>query len=219
MLEVHAVDGADQRRRHQGHRQHREDLDDGVLLVVDHAERGVEQEGDLGREIADVVGQRLHVAVGGLDAGLERLVVAALAHDVAEIGEQPVEGEQPFARPGGQLALAPDRPDADVEAQRAGALAALDAEDGLRQLVDLALDALHAVGLAVDDRLEQADQHGRAAHAGGVLLLRAIEEHLDRARLGIAHRDEPVAGEDEGDRAWRSRLVGASGWCRTTAVM
>ena len=68
MLEVHAVDGADQRRRHQRHGEHREYLDDGVLLVVDHAERGVEQEGDLGRKIADVVGQRNHVAAGGLDA-------------------------------------------------------------------------------------------------------------------------------------------------------
>ena len=206
VLEVHAVDGADQRRRHQRHRQHREDLDDGVLLVVDHAERGFEQERDLGGEIADVIGERLHVAAGRLHAPLEQLLVAALAHDVGQVGQQAVEREHAFARPRGQLALAPDHADGDVEAQLAGALAAPAHEDRLRQLVDLGLDALHPVGLAVDDGLQQAHHHGHAGHAGGVLLLRAGEEDRKGARLRVAHRDETVAGQDESDGCADRRL-------------
>jgi hypothetical protein len=43
-LEVHAVAAGDQRRRQEDGGDHREDLDDLVLLDVDHTERGVEQE-------------------------------------------------------------------------------------------------------------------------------------------------------------------------------
>ena len=52
MLEIHAEDGPDHRRRQQEHRHHREDLQDVVLVDVDHAERRVEQEVQVGAEEA-----------------------------------------------------------------------------------------------------------------------------------------------------------------------
>ena len=45
----------------------RNDLDDVVLLDVDHAERG-EQENNLARKKTDVVGKRLHVTGCGANA-------------------------------------------------------------------------------------------------------------------------------------------------------
>ena len=50
----------------------------------------------------------------------------------------------------------------------------------------------------------------------GILFLRAAEEDLEGARLGIAHGDEPVAGQNERHRRGDRRLVAAtSDWCRT----
>ena len=44
VLEVHAVDGADQPGWQQHHRRDRKDLDDVVLVERDHAEQGIEKE-------------------------------------------------------------------------------------------------------------------------------------------------------------------------------
>ena len=72
MLEIHPVDAGDQRRRHEHHREHREDLHDIILLEADQPERGVEQEGQIvAEEIAVVV---------------ERIGVGDQAFDVAAVG-------------------------------------------------------------------------------------------------------------------------------------
>ena len=44
ILEIHAVNSRDQRGRQEDERGHGEDLDDRVLLVVDHAQGRIEQE-------------------------------------------------------------------------------------------------------------------------------------------------------------------------------
>src|ERR1700712_4932002 len=61
-LEVHAIDAGDQRRRQEGDRGHREDLDDLVLVDVDEADRGIHQEVDLVEQEGSVAVERLDVA-------------------------------------------------------------------------------------------------------------------------------------------------------------
>ena len=56
MPEVHAVDGRNQRGRHEGNGRHGKNLDHVVLLDGHDAEHGVEQELDLVGKIGGVVG-------------------------------------------------------------------------------------------------------------------------------------------------------------------
>ena len=79
----------------------------------------------------------------------------------------------------------------------------------MRQPLDLRLDALDEIGEPVDDRLQQADQDGGAALE--VRLGAVAARHIDGEgpRLRIAHGDEALAGEDEGDgRRPRLPLLG-----------
>ena len=62
-----------------------------VLLNVDHAERGVEQEHDLVRQITDVVGKRGDIAGRGTNTRLHQLVLFALVRGLREISEQATE--------------------------------------------------------------------------------------------------------------------------------
>src|SRR6476660_9676671 len=69
----------------------------------------------------------------------------------------------------------------------------------MRQHVDLSLDALDEIRHAIDDGLDQPDQHRRAGGEAWVRLAAARGEDREGVRLRIAEGDEPVAGEDEGD--------------------
>src|SRR5262245_36564826 len=117
--------------------------------------------------------------MGRLDPRPHRLVVAALAHDMRQIREEPVQRQQALARSGGKFALAADGANIHIETARAGALSALYAENHLRELVDLALDALDPIGLAVDDRFQQTGQNDDAGNAGRIFLVRTAKEDLE----------------------------------------
>jgi len=119
---------------------------------------------------------------------------------VCQKRQQPVEGEQTLTRSRGELALAPDRPDVDVEAARARTLAAPGAEDGLRQLVDLALDALDTVRLAVSASRRFAEPGSTllapgyiiAGHCTGWRALHALAnaygERVSQSAVGTRYR-------------------------------
>src|SRR3974390_887116 len=73
VLEVHAPDAGQDGRRDADHRHDRPYLEELVLLDVDEAERGVEQQLDLFRQAAFVVAQRRDVLVDRLEAFLRGL--------------------------------------------------------------------------------------------------------------------------------------------------
>ena len=65
------------------------------------------------------------------------------------------------------------------------------------------------IGGAVDHGIEQIHQHGFAGDCGRAASRELVVDHRERARLVVAHGDQPVAGENEGDRrGLRRRRVG-----------
>ena len=66
-------------------------------------------------------------------------------------------------------------------------------------LIDLEPDPLQNVGGAIDHRVEQFHQHGFAGCAGGQLRQSLLPTITNGLRIVVAHRDQPVAGQDEGD--------------------
>src|SRR3989337_647705 len=200
VAEVHAVDRGDQRRRQKDDGGNREDLDDGVLLDADHAERGIEQKDDLAGKKGGVIGQRDDVARGGTDAGLERLDFLPLIGGMNEKGEKPPERVGAFAGLRGDLALAPDRSQQHVEAALPRRDPTFDLEDRMGQPLDLRLYALDEIRKPVDDRFQEANQDSCPALE---LRLRSVASRdIDRegAWFGIAECDETLAGKNEGDR-------------------
>jgi hypothetical protein len=73
-------------------------------------------------------------------------------------------------------------------------------EDSVRQFVDAILDGDDEVGLPFDERFDDADHDRRARVARGVAALDAGEEIGERFMIGVAHSDQRVAGEHEGER-------------------
>src|SRR5262245_39482653 len=77
------------------------------------------------------------------------------------------------------------------------------------QALDLGLEALDEIGEPVDDRLKQSDQDGRAALEIGLGAIASRDIDGERPGLGIAHRDEPLAGQNErGRRGFGIALLG-----------
>ena len=101
--EVHAVDRCDERRRQEDHGRHGEDLDDGVLLDRDHAQGGVEEEGDLLGQEAGMLGEEAGVAGERLQP--DALVLAGLAGG-GEVGDEPLERDEAGEDVGDHVALA-----------------------------------------------------------------------------------------------------------------
>src|SRR5262245_1860120 len=109
----------------------------------------------------------------------------------------------------GDLALAADRPQQHVEAPLPRGGAALDLEDRVGQALDLGLEALDEIGEPVDDGVEQSDHDGGAALEIGLGAIAPRHEDGEGPGLGIAHRDEPLSGENERRRRGpRVALVG-----------
>src|SRR4029079_1825417 len=70
----------------------------------------------------------------------------------------------------------------------------------LREAFDLVLDALDEVGHAKHDGIDQAGHDRGPRRARGVSLLDALQVEREGFRLRVAHRYQPVAGENERDR-------------------
>ena len=73
-------------------------------------------------------------------------------------------------------------------------------KDVVRGLVDDHAEILQVVGGAIDDGFEKIDENAVAGRLTAAGLLRALDEDGESARLAVAHRDQPVVLEDEGDR-------------------
>ena len=101
-----------------------------------------------------------------------------------------------FSRSRRQLAFAADRLQ-HIEAALPRRSAPLHVEDRTRQRVDFRLDALDEVSHAIGDGFDQTDEHRRPVGESWIRLAAARAENRERKRLRIAHRDQPVASEDE----------------------
>ena len=73
-------------------------------------------------------------------------------------------------------------------------------------LVDLQADPLQNVGRAVDHGIEQIHHDRFSGHRGRAGPRQLVADHQEWARLVIAHGDQPVSGEDEGDRGGLRRI-------------
>ena len=200
-LEVHAVDRGDQGRRHQHHRHHREQLDDVVLFEVDHAQHRVEHEGDLVGEIGGVIGQRRHVALHGFQLRAHLLRPFDVVGLGGDEGDEAADRNQALAHLGGEIALAADRDqDIGIALGLAGARRTFRLEDGMADRIDVGADALQNVGAAVDDRVEQFQQHGLAVDAGNGAARQLVLHQHERFRHIVTHRHQPMVRQDEGHR-------------------
>ncbi len=205
MLEVHAVDGADQSRRHHHHRDHRKQLDDVVLLDADEAKHRVEQKCDVVRLIGGVVRQRLHVTLHGLDLRAHLLWPPRRLVFVRQKQDEAADRDQAFANLGAQIALAAEREqDALIDPRRAAPAPAL-LEDPARDLIDLGADPFENVRVAVDDRIQKIHQHRLTRDIGGAEARQLVPRHRKRTRLAVTDCHQPLAGEDEGDRGGHRR--------------
>ena len=124
-----------------------------------------------------MIGQRDHVAGGGPDARLERLVLLPPGGGVNEKSQQPAKRMGAFARLRGDLAFPPDCSQENIEAALSRGAAALDLEDRMGQSFDLRLDALDEIRKPVDDGLKQPDQNGAPALQVGLRPVAA--RHID----------------------------------------
>src|SRR4029077_6867480 len=104
-----------------------------------------------------------------------------------------------FSGARGEFAFAPDLLQQHVEAPLPRGGSSLHVEDRTRQLVDLALDVLDEIRHAIDEGFDQPDQHRRAVGEAWVWLAATRGEDREGARFGVAQRDKPIAGEDEGN--------------------
>ena len=73
-------------------------------------------------------------------------------------------------------------------------------------VLDLALDALDEIGQPVDDGLQQPNEHCCAAGEAEVRLGGSARRRSEKHGARHTQRDQPVAGENEGDRR-RHRLL------------
>ena len=196
-VEIHAVDAGDQRRRHEHHRDDREDLDDVVLLDVDQAERGFQQERGLRAEEAGVVRQRGDVAADRVKA------VALLAghrRGLLHEHQQPAQAHQALARLGVELAVEADALDHAAQVAAVGRAVAALGEDAAREVVEIAADALQHVSEALGERFHQAGEQRQRGGARGRMLFGVRDELLERLGIEVAVRHQARAGEDERHR-------------------
>lgn len=186
-LEVHAVDRGDERRGHEDHGSHREDLDDAVLLDVDQTQRGVLDVVQSLKAEVGVVDQRINI----LDHQLQTRV---------DIVRETLRAED--AR---QHALAVE----DVLAQEHRAL--LQGADPVQHLLvdrilrvhvlrqgrNLLGDQLHEIGVEVDTHLQQRDEEVIAGRIAPIAHLEAFLRLTEGPELGVAHRDQHTLVRDD----------------------
>jgi hypothetical protein len=106
-----------------------------------------------------------------------------------------------------KIPLAADR-DQDLGVSLGLAVArAFGLEDVVGDLIDLGAGALQNVGAAVDHRVQQFHQHHFARYARHARARQLVLDQGKRLRLVVAHGDQAVTGQDEGDGR-RFRHVG-----------
>jgi hypothetical protein len=128
-----------------------------------------------------------------------------LAASLAEEHQKPPGPDQTLAHLGGQIVPAAEAPQNVLEVA-AGARSAGLPEHVVRDLVDFEPDALEHVRHPIDQGVEQPGQHRVAAPIRPGRALAAGSEQRERLRLGVAHRDQAVARQNEGDRG-RLRML------------
>jgi len=77
---------------------------------------------------------------------------------------------------------------------------ALGLEDVVGHRVDVDADALQDVGAAIDHGVEQFHQHHSPVTPAGHARASLFSTSANGFGVSLAHRDQPVAGEDEGHR-------------------
>src|SRR5262249_39887776 len=110
---------------------------------------------------------------------------------VGEIKQHPTDRDQAFADLGGEIALAPD---GLQDLLMASCLIAFGFEYRMRYLVDLCADPLEDVGRAVNHGVEQLHQHRFTTCPRPTHPAKLAADDRERARLVVAHCDEPVPG-------------------------
>ena len=197
-------------RRHAHYRDDGEHAKRVVLLDVDEAESGVEQELDVFRQADLELVEGGDVPAQGLEArhlrGAEE--VLALAGDERE---DALEAEQ--ARADLAERLAPPADAAEDAAQRQVAstrgLAGIagdapcphvEVEDPGRERVEIGAHLLQGVGEAVHQFLHQKEEDLGAGLASAVTVADALLDLLEGAQFVEPDGDEPVPGQDEAER-------------------
>jgi len=150
--DVHAVDAGDEGRGHEEHAGDGEYLDDLILLDVDEAERGLQQEGHLLRLLVGVVVHALDVAH---DAAELRGEIAPHPGGgvVEEVLQHAADAEQAFTHVGDEGTAAAQELDdiAEVFFHGCVCFVGVETEDVAADFFHVGLDALEGVGDAGDD--------------------------------------------------------------------
>src|SRR5690606_11971648 len=123
--------------------------DDVVLLDADETQHGIEQKGDGVGLIGGVIGQRLHVALHGLELRAHLFRPAGVLILVRQKKHQTADRDEALTDFRTQVALAAEREQNSLIDARGAAAAAALLENPARNLVDLGADALENVGIAV----------------------------------------------------------------------
>ena len=124
---------------------------------------------------------------------------------VRKVQQQAADGDEALAHLRSEIAFAADgAQDLVIASGAIGALLRL--EDIVRDLVDLRAHALQDVGGAIDDRIQEVHEHRFSVHCRRAYPGELVADHHERTRLVVAHRDQPVSGEDESDRGRFRRL-------------
>src|SRR5690606_7825691 len=106
--------------------------------------------------------------------------------------------DQAFAHLRREIALPAERLEDIVVDRRLALVVGL--ENLVGYLVDLAANALENVGRTVDHGVQQVHQYGLAGDGRRTGAAELVLDDAERPRFVIAHRDQPVTGEDERDR-------------------
>ena len=146
------------------------------MLGGNHAERGVEQEADAAGQELHVLLEREHVALGGVDAGVDLGLAVVLLGDILEVVQHAIERGRAFLGPGDEVALLAGAFENDVETGIAIPAARLHVEDRQTEAIDFVLQVLDQIGLALDQCFQKADQDAGAVEAGRVALFDALQE-------------------------------------------
>ena len=150
-----------------------------------------------------MVAQRCDVALHEPQAYARVLVGAMIGLEIRHvIGREPADADEALAGEAKKISLAPDVLDDALEvAGLDRALAGAWPKHLVGDDIDARAGALQCVGKAIDQGFEKPEHDLLAIAAGHEIRLhRALRKGVERARLRIAHGDQRVVLEDEGDR-------------------
>ncbi len=207
MREIHPVNRCNHGRRHEYHRQHGKNLDRGILLDVDHAQRGIEQERHFLRHEAGVFADGMNITRQRFQMlAITALILYSLPGHKRQITTDAIHAHQALAQIRNQITLAAQLLQQLLIGTFAASLLRL-VKDMQRDGVNVTAGALQNIGQAVDHRLQQTQQQRGWIRQLKISLGGTCRESRKSTRIATAHGNQTFCCQHKTDRCHQSVII------------